>query len=392
MLKNQVLSESLSQSIVNIEEKSRSNLFTWRGQFSPQLIEALLIAYAKDGDRVFDPFLGSGTVLYEAGLLGLSASGCEINPAAVSFAKVYELIGEPVKTRSKSLAQIEEFVKQYTTDLPLQPAREILNFESDLLAYHASCKDKTTKIILNAFVVGLDFEFKKTDLKRILSVWGVLRSNIESFSSTNTKLQCLEADARKSPLESDSVDFVITSPPYINVFNYHQNYRKSVEMLGVDVLEVAKSEIGSNRKFRGNRFLTVVQYCMDMSQVFEELKRVCTRDAKIIFIVGRESNVRKTPFYNSDLLVNVAQACGLKLEGKQPRVFGNKFGVAIYEDILRFSIESKELNTAATDAARAIGINGLKAALKIAPDDVIAELEDAVQKAKQIQPSPFLGE
>ena len=392
MLKNQVLSESLSQSIVNIEEKSRSNLFTWRGQFSPQLIEALLIAYAKDGDRVFDPFLGSGTVLYEAGLLGLSASGCEINPAAVSFAKVYELIGEPIKTRSKSLAQIEEFVKQYTTDLPLQPTREILNFESDLLAYHASCRDKTTKIILNAFVVGLDFESKKTDLKRILSVWGVLRSNIESFSSTNTKLKCFEADARKSPLETDSVDFVITSPPYINVFNYHQNYRKSVEILGVDVLEVAKSEIGSNRKFRGNRFLTVVQYCMDMSQVFEELKRVCTRDAKIIFIVGRESNVRKTPFYNSDLLVKVAQACGLKLEGKQPRVFGNKFGVAIYEDILRFSIESKELNTAAIDTARAIGIKGLKAALKIAPDDVIAELEDAVQKAKQIQPSPFLGE
>lgn len=392
MLKNQILSESLSQSIVNIEEKSRSNLFTWRGQFSPQLIEALLIAYAKDGDRVFDPFLGSGTVLYEAGLLGLSASGCEINPAAVSFAKVYELIGEPVKKRSKSLAQIEEFVKKYTTDLPLQPAREILNFESDLLAYYENCKDKTTKIILNAFVVGLDFESKKTDLKRILGVWGVLRSNIESFSSTKTKLQCFEADARKSPLETDSVDFVITSPPYINVFNYHQNYRKSVEMLGVDVLEVAKSEIGSNRKFRGNRFLTVVQYCMDMSQVFEELKRVCTLDAKVIFIVGRESNVRKTPFYNSDLLVKVAQACGLKLEGKQPRVFGNKFGVAIYEDILRFSIESKELNTAATDAARAIGIKGLKAALKIASDDVIAELEDAVQKAKQIQPSPFLGE
>lgn len=392
MLKNQDLSESLPQSIVNIEEKSRSNLFTWRGQFSPQLIEALLVAYANNGDRVFDPFLGSGTVLYEAGLLGLSASGCEINPAAISFAKVYELIGESSEVRANSLSQIEEFLKQYITDFSLQPARDISNFKRDLLAYHSSCKDQSTKIILTAFFVGLDFEAKKTDLKRILSVWGVLCSNIQSFPSVKAKLQCFEADARNSPLENDSVDFVITSPPYINVFNYHQNYRKSVEMLGIDVLEVAKSEVGSNRKFRGNRFLTVVQYCMDMSLVFEELKRVCTRNAKIIFIVGRESNVRKTPFYNADLLVKVAQVCGFCLKGKQSRVFGNKFGVDIYEDILRFSIKSKELNASATDAARAIGIKGLKAALKIVPDEVIPELEDAVQKAKKIQPSPFLGE
>ncbi|MEJ2456542.1 MAG: DNA methyltransferase, partial [Candidatus Thiodiazotropha sp.] len=77
--KNLELAQSLPASVVNIEDKSRSNLFTWRGQFSPQLIEQLLLNYAKSNYSVFDPFLGSGTVLYECALLGLKASGTEIN-------------------------------------------------------------------------------------------------------------------------------------------------------------------------------------------------------------------------------------------------------------------------------------------------------------------------
>ena len=35
----------LPQGVLDIEEKNRSNLFAWRGQFSPQLIECLLEAY-----------------------------------------------------------------------------------------------------------------------------------------------------------------------------------------------------------------------------------------------------------------------------------------------------------------------------------------------------------
>ncbi|WP_338140452.1 DNA methyltransferase [Candidatus Marithrix sp. Canyon 246] len=87
-MKNLHLAESLPDSIVNIEDKIRNNMFTWRGQFSPQLIEHILINYSSQNDVVFDPFVGSGTVLYECALNKLEASGCEINPAAVSFAKI----------------------------------------------------------------------------------------------------------------------------------------------------------------------------------------------------------------------------------------------------------------------------------------------------------------
>ncbi len=67
---NKNLSESLLDSNVNIAEKTRSNLFRWRGQFSPQLVEQLLLAYSSIDDVVFDPFLGSGTVLFPGRSIG----------------------------------------------------------------------------------------------------------------------------------------------------------------------------------------------------------------------------------------------------------------------------------------------------------------------------------
>ena len=71
--------ERLDRRVLDIEDKHRSNLFTWRGQFSPQLIESLLDAYCPENATVFDPFAGSGTVLYEAGKKRLEAFACEIN-------------------------------------------------------------------------------------------------------------------------------------------------------------------------------------------------------------------------------------------------------------------------------------------------------------------------
>ena len=101
------------------------------------------------------------------------------------------------------------------------------------------------------------------------------------------------------------VDLVITSPPYINVFNYHQNYRGIIECFGYNVLKVAASEIGSNRKHRSNRFKTVVQYSIDMGHVLLSISSALKIGGRMIFVVGRESMVRKTPFYNSRIIEDI---------------------------------------------------------------------------------------
>src|SRR5947199_10698470 len=86
---------AIPQDRLNIDNKERSNLFPWNGQFSPQLIEQLIQTYAGPQAFLLDPFLGSGTVLYEAGRFGLPAFGSEINPAAFKMAATYGLINVP---------------------------------------------------------------------------------------------------------------------------------------------------------------------------------------------------------------------------------------------------------------------------------------------------------
>jgi tRNA1(Val) A37 N6-methylase TrmN6 len=102
------------------------------------------------------------------------------------------------------------------------------------------------------------------------------------------------------------VDLIVTSPPYINVFNYHQNHRALMEMVGFNILQVAASEIGSNRKNRGNRLRTVVQYALDMEACLHSMAKALKSDGQMMLIVGRESNVRGLPILNSKLVSNIA--------------------------------------------------------------------------------------
>jgi hypothetical protein len=119
----------LPPSTLNIESKSRSNLFPWRGQFSPQLVEALLRAYAPPGSVVLDPFMGSGTVLVESARLGLPAHGYEVNPAAYLLARVYELCNAPVDERRALLNDAEAILTRTRPG-----AFELPLFSSDALA------------------------------------------------------------------------------------------------------------------------------------------------------------------------------------------------------------------------------------------------------------------
>lgn len=90
----------IPQTKLDIIDKIRSNLFAWRGQFSPQLIEVILSSYCPPNSIILDPFAGSGTVLLEAGFLSFESYGFEINPAAWILGKIYEFINESQKKES----------------------------------------------------------------------------------------------------------------------------------------------------------------------------------------------------------------------------------------------------------------------------------------------------
>ncbi len=57
-------------------------------KFPPQLPRALLAKFARPGERVLDPFCGSGTTLVEARLQGVHSTGVDINGLACLLSKV----------------------------------------------------------------------------------------------------------------------------------------------------------------------------------------------------------------------------------------------------------------------------------------------------------------
>lgn len=63
-------------------------LHRYKGKFYPQLARALLnISGAQRGSLILDPFMGSGTTLLEAWLMGLDSIGFDINPLAQLIAR-----------------------------------------------------------------------------------------------------------------------------------------------------------------------------------------------------------------------------------------------------------------------------------------------------------------
>ncbi len=375
---------SIRQTLLDIEKRVRTNPFPWRGQFSPQLVEILLSSCAKKGTFILDPFAGAGTTLFESARKNLPCLGTEINPAAVAMAETVCFVNV---TRETRLSKLREAWTMISRRLANAPEKDL---QTGLVRLARDCQDD--KLMRNIFVNCLIrfCEAKETNFGNLKRAFSQHELATIGLPFTLTRCEIKMQDARTIPLPESSVDLVITSPPYINVFNYHQNNRRAMELLGWELLVIAKSEFGSNRKHRGNRFLTVIQYCMDMAETFQELRRVAKPDAKLVFVVGRESTVRGVSFKNGSIVTSVAVLCGFRLSLRQERKFTNVFGKLIYEDILHFTpVPSATVLREAE--VRNVGRQALAQGLnECAKPEVSEGITEAIESAQNVQPSPKL--
>ena len=205
---------------------------------------------------VLDPFAGVGTTLIEAARKQLPCFGTEVNPAAVAMAETILFLGFKPERRRNILNRVHALITHAfppadgplfgvaadeEVDIPYrlaemakdrrngEPERNIL---ANLLIRVCEVDNPTSEAVHRAFRQHSDIIIES------------LPYSVERYGISNS-------DARELPLGDGSVDLVLTSPPYINVFNYHQNNRRAMELLGWDLLHVAKSEFGSKSKTPG---------------------------------------------------------------------------------------------------------------------------------------------
>ena len=199
---------SLPQDILDIEDKTRSNLFSWRGQFAPQLVENLIFAYAPKTATILDPFLGSGTVVYEAGCLGLKAFGCELNPAAWILSRTYQLINLTQQKREQiitSVTQKLEIILEISNffDIQYHQPLTIEEFQQNLSELYDQLEDFES-IIVHGLVILLDIsENHNLTREQIYHTACKLYQLIRELPYSEAKINPVLGDARQFPLEED---------------------------------------------------------------------------------------------------------------------------------------------------------------------------------------------
>lgn len=388
----------LNQDKLNVVNKERSNIFNWKGQFTPEFVEYLLNEYGTDGCLVADPFSGSGTVMSESLAKGYSCVGFELNPSAYYMSKFFEYANLSVSERGVLVSDCSQIILQafgsISNSAPVYEEKDTYresyaNLLSIASFFSLVVDEHTAPMLIN--VLFLSEKDKKLPLKEsIRRRFDYMCKALYSLPETDGLIRACNMDARMmGDMYPGQVDLILTSPPYINVLNYHQNFRGIVEQFGYDILKVANSEIGANRKFRANRFRTVVQYAMDMGEVFASCSEALKENGLMICVVGRESMVRKTPFYNSLILSDLLKEFKtLELESVNQRSFKNRYGENIEEDILVIS-KRRGKDNVDLSLFYNVGLKHIKEALNYASVEVKEGLIDVLTEKEHIQESPI---
>ena len=385
------------QDKLDVVSKKRSNLFNWRGQFTPDFVEYILDEFGTDCQQIADPFSGSGTVLQEAARLGINAVGLEVNPSAFAMSSFFSFCSLDWTERQDFSYRMQAKLLVDSSRLNGHPVftdhKDYRQSYTHLIDYAQRANERVETNQERIFLMNILFQSEKdkklTLIDSLLRSFDYIRDSLMKLPETNSSIAAHLADSRTiADRLVTPVDLILTSPPYINVFNYHQNYRAITETFGYDILRVAESEFGSNRKNRGNRFKTVIQYSLDMEQAIRGFWQGLAESGKLILVVGRESCVRGVAFYNSEMIRHIVNQLGGFAELHQvERQFTNRFGQAIVEDILVFEKTAICLSTEVVGYQ--VANQHLKRGLLRAEPEVMPDIENAIETLLAVNQSPI---
>lgn len=85
---------------------------TYPAMMIPQIAKKLITDFGKNAKSIFDPYCGTGTSLVEANLAGINSIGSDLNPLARLLAKVKTTIIEP-QTLKLHLLDFDHYLTKY---------------------------------------------------------------------------------------------------------------------------------------------------------------------------------------------------------------------------------------------------------------------------------------
>ncbi|HEY60107.1 MAG TPA: hypothetical protein G4N92_05430 [Anaerolineae bacterium] len=260
------------------------NLFPYRGKFHPQMIKGLLnIIDIKENEIVLDPMAGSGTLMVEANLLNINAIGVDLSPFCqlMSRVKTHSLSININRLDNLYKKQFEIFNILNQKKIPHNYLNEIniedyIYYEIFLLAYLDAMgfARRSKKNIDNLYPIVIERYY------RTIRNFNLARNDLELNIGTS---KVLLGNALNLDIPDNSVDGVITSPPYSFAIDYIDNDQPQLEYLNYDISSLKIDMIGLRGKGINEKLKL---YFNDVQESIKEMARVTKKDRRIVIIIG----------------------------------------------------------------------------------------------------------
>lgn len=324
---------------------------------------------------VLDPMCGSGTVLAAAASRGHSVVGFDVDPLAVLMSSVAT---QSVDTKAviEEAGRVCARARESALSEPRWDDAETVRFAE----YWFGAKQR---VQLNRLANELDQVVDDT-VRRVLQIalsriivtkspkaslaadtshsrphrvvteseYDVYRGFENSVASLKKLLDertiCGQVDVRRGDaraldLPPESVDLIITSPPYLNAIDYLRGHKMSLIWLGHTIPEIRRirsNSIGAERALDGDALqqvddmvsfikdsvddsdklplATIVRYAQDLALFSRQLRRVCRPGAEVVTVIGN-STLRGNYIRNDVLVRKAYENSGFRVKARLER-------------------------------------------------------------------------
>jgi len=307
-------------------------IYPYKGKFHPQMIRALLnIINLQQGDTVIDPFIGSGTTAVEAQLLGINCVGIDISPLCVLQTKVKT---ESIDVLPQIIECKEEIARSIRPSL-FNPEGKTIDDAIDLIS-NEKVKNfyKMAKLVAISDNARRGKDFLKAFLKNLELMIASVRDYVEIVKKLNIqfgKVYIQTGDARALPLENESVDGIVTFPPYAIALDYVANDAHALKELGCDLSKIREEFIG----VRGRGKARIDLYNEDMKKSLEEMFRILKPKRYAVIIIGNATYLGQE-VKTVEFTIDYAEKIGLKLVKNIDKIIFGLYNVMQKENMLIF--------------------------------------------------------
>ncbi len=306
------------------------NWFYYKEGFSRDLVFSVIDRFSITSDNiVLDPFCGSGTTLLACKQKGISAIGFDVLPIAVFASRVkttdYDL--QHLKEAARHLLKIK--FRQLDYHYPPLLKKAFSRFAlQDISLFRSAIMEIESKKLRDFFLLALinaamkcSYAWKdggvikvkrrpvpplRIMLRRVM--YNMIR-DIEHFQSGPAEIAVEKCDARKMKIEPESVDAIITSPPYLNNIDYTKVYEIEEFILGEKEQPSLRSYIGLEKEIENEIVpelelpAPAIAYFGDMFSVLKEIHRALKPHSNVAMVVGNAYFPDVREIVDSDLIL-----------------------------------------------------------------------------------------